>query len=161
VHCADWERASAFWSAYYTRELVTDPESRPYLLDTSALFTLIEDEPGADRVAELLHDHRVLVPFVAGLELYYITRQERSLDEAEQRLALVRQLSVVWLDRVTDRVLVLAGNFKAAHRISFADALVAGFAAGAGAILVHKDPEYDVLAGELAMETLPLREGRR
>lgn len=32
----------------------------PYLLDTSAVLTLIEDEAGADRVEELLRHHTVL-----------------------------------------------------------------------------------------------------
>ena len=32
--------------------------NRPYLLDTSALFTLIEDEDGADRVESVLNKRR-------------------------------------------------------------------------------------------------------
>lgn len=55
-------------------------------------MALIEDEPGADRVDELLRRERVLLPFLAGLETYYVTLQERSGDEADRRLALIRQL---------------------------------------------------------------------
>ena len=84
-----------------------------YLLDTSAVLALIEDEPGADRVEELLRTGAVLLPFVAGLETYYITLQERGADEAEHRLFLLRQLPVRWLDTVDDTVLVTAGRFKA------------------------------------------------
>ena len=130
----------------------------PYLLDTSAILTLIEDEPGASRVDELLRTGRSLLPFVAGLETYYITLREAGAVEAERRLFLLRQLPVRWLDTVDDAVLVTAGRFKAQHRLSLADCLVAAFAAEAGAILVHKDPEYEALSA-LPQELLPYKHG--
>lgn len=129
-----------------------------YLLDTSAILTLIEDEPGASRVDELLRTGRSLLPFVAGLETYYITLREASAGEAERRLFLLRQLPVRWLDTVDDTVLVTAGRFKAQHRLSFVDCLIAAFAAEAGAILVHKDPEYGALTS-LPQEPLPFKQG--
>lgn len=136
---------------------MTEPASRAFVLDASALFALIADEPGADRVEELLRNERVLLPFVTGLEVYYVTLQERSEDEAERRLVLMHQLPAVWLDRVTREVLVTAGRFKAQHRLSLADALIAGFAAEAGAVLVHKDPEYEALAASVPQERLPYK----
>jgi len=139
---------------------VTAPESKPYLLDTSALLSLVEDEPGADRVEELLRVRQVLLPFVVGLEVYYITQQERSEDEADRRLALIRRLPALWLDQVSEAVLITAGRFKALHRLSLADALIAAFAADAGAILVHKDPEYEALASAVEQERLPYRAPR-
>lgn len=139
---------------------MTAPESKPYLLDTSALLSLVEDEPGADRVEELLRVRQVLLPFVVGLEVYYITQQERSEDEADRRLALIRRLPALWLDQVSEAVLITAGRFKALHRLSLADALIAAFAADAGAILVHKDPEYEALASAVEQERLPYRAPR-
>ena len=92
---------------------MTDRGSRLCLLDTSAVFTLIEDEPGAERVEQLLRSDEVLLPFIVGLETYYITTQEWSSHEAERRLLLIRQLPARWLDHVTDAVLVAAGRLKA------------------------------------------------
>lgn len=126
-----------------------------YVLDTSALLAFIEDEAGAARVEELLRLERVYLPFVVGLEAYYITQQERSQEEADKRLARIRQLPVRWLDQVSDAVLIKAGRFKAMHRLSLADALVAAFAADLGATLVHKDPEYEALAAVVRQEQLP------
>jgi len=139
---------------------VTERTNRPHLLDTSSVLALIEDEPGADRVEELLRNERVLLPFVVGLETYYITCQERSQAEADRRLALLRQLGVEWLDQVSDRVVVTAGRLKAAHRISFADALIAAFAVDAGAVLVHKDLEYEAIASVVEQERLPYKAPR-
>lgn len=131
--------------------------NKPYVLDTSALLALIEDELGADRVSTLLRTALVFLPFVVALEMYYITQQERSQDEADRRLALIRQLPVRWLNQVNDSTLITAARFKARHHLSLADAIIAAFAADLGAILVHKDPEYDVLADEVVQERLPLK----
>ena len=132
-----------------------------FLLDTSALFALIEDEPGADRVEELLRTGEALVPAIAGLEVYYVTCQERGEDEADRRLALVKQLPVRWLSDLTDRVLIAAGRLKAAHRISLADAIIAGFAQDSDAVLVHKDPEYEAVASVVTQERLPYKQTTR
>jgi PIN domain nuclease of toxin-antitoxin system len=44
----------------------------PYLLDTSAILTLIEDEGGAARVEQVLRSQDVLVTWMSLLEVYYI-----------------------------------------------------------------------------------------
>ena len=128
-----------------------------YLLDTSAVLAFIEDEPGADRVEGLLRAETVLLPFVAGLETYYVTLRERGEDEANRRIFLLHQLPVRWLDRVSDTILVTAGRVKAQHHLTLADCLVAAFAIDAGAVLVHKDPEYDALS-DVRQEHLPYKD---
>jgi predicted nucleic acid-binding protein len=45
----------------------------------------------------------------------------------------------------------------AQHPVSRADALIAAFAVDAGAILVHKDPELEVLASAVDQERLPYK----
>jgi len=135
---------------------VTESESSPYLLDTSAILTLIEDEPGADRVDELVRAGKALLPFMAGLETYYISLREAGADEADRRLFLLHQLPVRWLNTVEEAVLVRAAHFKTRHRISLADSLIAAFAAEAGAVLVHKDPEYEAL-NDVPQECLPYK----
>jgi len=52
---------------------------------------------------------------------------------------------------------MLAGRIKAFHRLSFADALIAAVAKLRGATLVHKDPELEALAPELALLSLPYK----
>lgn len=127
----------------------------PYLLDTSALFAFIEDEPGADRVEEVLKGSSVYIPWIALLEVYYITRRERGQAEADRRYALVRQLpaTIVW--ELNEPVLLTAGNFKSSYNMSLADALIAAMAARQEAVLVHKDPEFEPLAEQVRLEGLP------
>jgi predicted nucleic acid-binding protein len=119
-------------------------------------MTLLEDEDGANRVEQILRSEEVLIPFLAALEIYYISVQERSEDEAEQRLQLLKQLPSTWLNTVEDDVLIAAGRLKARLRLSLADALIAGFASSRQAILVHKDPEFEA-ATDVRQERLPYK----
>jgi predicted nucleic acid-binding protein len=131
---------------------------RAFLLDTSALFSFLEDEAGADRVEELLRDEKVYLPWVALLEVHYVTRQERSDDVANGRLALLKQLpaEIVWQN--DEPALLEASRFKARNRLSLADALIAGIASQLNAVLVHKDPELAALQGAVDLEALPYKD---
>ena len=128
-----------------------------YLLDTSALLTLIEDEAGAERVEHLLTHSQVLLPYLVLLEAYYVTQQERGPAEADRRYALIRHLPATILWEMDEPTLITAARLKAGHRLSLADALIAAFVLQQGAILVHKDPEFESLAGQLALEALPYK----
>ncbi len=128
-----------------------------YLLDTSALLTFIEDEPGSDRVEEVLKDAAILLPWPVLMETYYITLQKKGRAEADRRYALLRQLRAEILWAMDEPILLTAARLKAEHHISLADAVVAAFAIRNNAVLIHKDPEFDAFAGLLAMEALPYK----
>jgi predicted nucleic acid-binding protein len=132
-----------------------------YLLDSSALLTLIEGEPGADRVEHLLRNHSVLLPFVVLLEIYYLSLQEQSAEEANARYAMLKALDVIFLNEVTEPVLLRAAQVKAHSRLSLADAITAAFAALYGAILVHKDPKFEAVKDQLRLESLHYKAKKR
>ncbi len=131
------------------------PEQSPILLDTSAVFTLIEDEAGADRVEDVLRSGTTLMPWPVLLEMHYVTLRDDGPAEADRRVALLKQLDVTIVWGMDEATVLTAARLKAGHRISFADALIAAFALRAGAVLMHKDPEFESLAGLLPMEALP------
>lgn len=132
-----------------------------YVLDTSALLTLIEDEPGADRVEEVLRHHDCVIPWIALLEVHYVTLQAEGVDEAEHRHALLESLpaEIRWL--ADSRVMRAASRFKASHRMSLADAIVGGVASARSATLLHKDPEFETLDGQIVIESLPYKTTNR
>lgn len=127
------------------------------VLDTSALLALIEDEESASRVEEVLRTSTVILPAVALMELFYILRQERGEAEAYQFYAQTREVAdeIVW--KLDEATLLKAGRFKADHRVSLADAWIAATAVQRGAVLLHKDPEFEVLRDEIQMEALPFK----
>jgi ribonuclease VapC len=132
-----------------------------YLLDTSALLTLRDDEPGADRVAELLGAARAgraacFGCFVTLMEVLY--RVWRDEGELAGRLAYeqCQALPIEWVHE-SRALLELAAATKARHSLSLADAWIAATAELSDAVLVHKDPEFEALA--IAQERLPYRGG--
>jgi predicted nucleic acid-binding protein len=132
-----------------------------FVLDSSALLTLIEDEAGADRVEDVLRRRHAALPWVALMEVYYITKQEQGQLEADRRHTLIKQMSADILWQADEPTILLAGDLKAAFRLSFADALIAAMARQRGAILLHKDPELAVLAGQQPVEALPYKTAAR
>ncbi len=134
-----------------------EEQSKKCLLDTSALMAFIEDEEGAEVIEQMLKREDTIVPWPALLEIYYITLREKGQAEANQRYALLRQLKVDMQWEMDEPTLLTAGQIKAKHRISLADAMIAAFAIRQGAVLVHKDPEFEALAGVLPMKALPFK----
>ncbi|NLO26756.1 MAG: type II toxin-antitoxin system VapC family toxin [Actinobacteria bacterium] len=132
-------------------------EERPFLLDTSAILTFIEDEEGADHVGEALSRPTTLVPWTVLLETHYITQREQGQAEADRRFALLKQLGLTMLWEVDEPMLLTASRIKAEQRLSFADSIIAAYAIRAGAVLMHKDPEYEALRGSVPMEILPYK----
>ena len=130
------------------------------LLDTSALLTLIEDEAGAARVEQVLRDGAAIIVWTSLLEVVYLTQQERGVPEVERRYALLKVLPVTLLWTMDEPILLIAARFKARYRVSFADAIIAAYAAYHHATLLHKDPQFEALAPELDVEALPYKTAR-
>lgn len=130
-----------------------------YLLDTSALLTLRDDELGADDVAERLyvgHQSGKLcrICFISLMEVLYRVWQDEG--RATARLAYEQCLSLPAIVIHEDQVLLeKAAEIKAGHRLSVADAWIAAAAVLAGAILIHKDPEFTQL--DIPQRALPYK----
>jgi len=131
----------------------------PILLDSSAVIALIEDEDGADRVEEVLREGGALLPWLALLEVHYITRQEAGEEEADRRLVLLKGSDCEILWDVDETLMLTASALKAERRLSLADALIAAYARRRGAVLLHKDPEFEAVADAVELEALPYKSG--
>jgi predicted nucleic acid-binding protein len=134
-----------------------------YLLDTSALLTLRDDEPGADRVAEVLQQAskgkaRCYGCFISLMEVLY--RVWRDESEASGRMAYQQCLALPmeWV-RDSEALLIRAAGMKAEYSLSLADAWIAACAQEQGALLIHKDPEFKALPVD--QEALPLKAKKR
>lgn len=131
--------------------------NKRYLLDTSALLTLIEDEPGADRVKEIFRREQAILPWVALMEVYYMTLQEHDQQEAETRFAMLRHSSAEIIWNTDEATVIRAGKIKATNKVSLADSVISSLAIQTQSILVHKDSEYEALVGQVEMEKLPYK----
>lgn len=123
-----------------------------YLLDSSALFAHLFDEPGAETVRELFHNPRATVELSAlsGLELFTALNARGAADQFEAIWTQYRQM----LDRirpVDESVALKAVDLRRAapQRLPNGDALIAATAALANATLVHRDPHFLSIPAEL------------
>jgi predicted nucleic acid-binding protein len=132
-----------------------------YVLDTSAVITYLENENGAAVIEELLEKAEagqitIFLSFVTFTEIYYITIQKKGKVLASERIESMETLPV---KRIESNVNVgqIAGEFKAACQLSFADAWISALAKYKNAILVHKDPEFEALEKHIQMLKLPYK----
>ena len=139
------------------------PSPEVFLFDTSAILTLIEREPGRDRVRELIEaamrgELALHACFVSLTEVQYLVTYRRGPAAAAETIAELKALPVQWLHS-DDALCGSAAEIKSGHTLSFADAFVAAAALRLGAVLVHKDPEFGPLGSQVKQEVLPLKGG--
>ena len=124
-----------------------------FCLDSLAILTLRDDEPGAEDVAMLLEGpDPCFACFITRMEvLYRIWKDE---DERAGRLAYeqLKALPLHWIE-ASEPLLEQAASIKARYALSLADAWIAAAAQQLGATLLHKDPEFRAIT-DLSQEWL-------
>jgi predicted nucleic acid-binding protein len=134
--------------------------SRPaFVLDSFAIMSLLEEEPGADQVEALLQRARtgraeVWLCVVNYGEALYIIERERGLEAAQRASATIQEWPIRLVD--ADRPLAhAAAHFKARFAIAYADAFALALAQAQGAKVVTSDPEFRTTEKEVPVEWLP------
>ena len=126
-----------------------------YVLDTSALLALRDDEAGAERVHRIIDAVRkrrasAYVSFMTRMELLYRIAASEGDEAAASAVRLLDALPLHWVT-CEPAILVEAARIKQRGGLSVADAWIAATAALRQAVLVHKDPELATVA-DLAQE---------
>jgi predicted nucleic acid-binding protein len=139
-------------------------ESR-YILDSSALIAFFDNEDGAGIIQNLLEEAlrkeaMIFCSFASYMEVFYITYQKGGKGKARDLIDLMDKLQLERIDSSKEFSLT-AGELKASYKISFADSWIAATALMLDAILVHKDPEFDVLEDDIRMLKLPYKISRK
>ena len=135
---------------------MTEPES--FVLDSSAILALWNEEDGASIVEKLLrdrqHNRNIFISFMTFMECRYRVWKDHGRSAADE---LFRSLSLLPVTRVDvdDTLIMTASELKAQHKISVADSWIIATAITRNATLVHKDPEFEALSDKVTMKTLP------
>ncbi len=121
-------------------------EKQRSLLDSYAILALLNDEPGAQVVADLLRagardEDLLLVNEINVGEVFYIVAKHRSLSEAER---VLRYLETLPLEIVSNGYaeVIDAARVKARFPLSYADAFAVATAIRLGACVVTGDREF-------------------
>ena len=129
-----------------------------FLLDTSALLALRDDEPGAERVASLIESaadggatcHGC---FISLMEVLYRVWKDEGEEAGRSAYRICKRLPIHWAHE-SSPLLERAAEIKARFPLSLADAWIAAAALELDAVLIHKDPEFEKVSG-LQQECLP------
>lgn len=133
---------------------------RSYLLDTSALFCLRDNENGADKVESIFNDVNkghadAFISFMSIMEYLYISQIEMGKEYSRMSYAKLALLPLKLVESSQD-ISFIAADLKANHKISVADAWIAATAYKTNSVLVHKDPELESIK-EIEQLILPYK----
>lgn len=132
--------------------------SDTFVLDSFALLTMINDEPGAETVRDMLiraeeGEIALLMSEINLGEVLYHIERGHGANEASETLVQIETLPIAIVGVTRARVLA-AAHLKANHRIAYADAFAAALAQEYDAALVTGDPEFRELGEALVVEWL-------
>lgn len=125
---------------------------KPLVLDSSALLTLLFDEPGAETMEAIMHraaekEQSMLMTGINWAEVCYRVKKR----EGTQALARAGEfatntpIEIVPVDR---ELAELAATYKAADQLGLADAFAAALAKNRKADLVTADREFKAVENE-------------
>lgn len=124
-----------------------------YVLDACALLRLAQDEPGAERVAEILASAasgnvRVLLHQINLGEVVYRIGKQFGWTVAERKRGEISLLPIEII-AFAEEIFWQAVKLKATYPMSYADCFAAALAIKEQAVLLTSDPEFEVLGDAL------------
>ena len=128
-----------------------------YVLDTSAILTLWNDEDGADIVEDILRSNAtVRVSFMSFMEGRYRLWKNINKKESEEFSKYLGLLLIKRVD-ITDSIFEKAIEIKATSNLSVCDSWIIATAIATDSVLVHKDPEFEQVKEKVRLKALPFK----
>ncbi|GBD92295.1 tRNA(fMet)-specific endonuclease VapC [bacterium BMS3Abin04] len=124
-----------------------------YVLDSYSLISYVEGEKGAQKVSDiikqgLIDKAEIFMSVINWGEIYYIVLREQGKEIASLYLKTINRYPIKIID--ADKSLTLeAANFKAFHKMSYADAFAAALAKVQKAKLVTGDKEFKTVESDI------------
>ena len=128
------------------------------VLDSWAIMAYLEDEPSAEKVAEIISDaHETRVPLMMSVvnvgEVWYIIARRTNPAEADRAIRLLQEIGIKFVEADWPLSKIAAG-FKVKGNISFADCFAAALAKQTRAAFVTGDREFKQLEKEIEIAWL-------
>jgi ribonuclease VapC len=127
-----------------------------YVLDSYAMIAYFEDEPGADRVAQILRQliqgkAKGYMSVVNWGEVYYNTMREEGVAEAEKVILQLDKFPIQVVE-VNRDFAYEAAKLKGKYRIAYADCFAAALSLKLNASLVTGDSEFKKLKERISIQ---------
>jgi len=128
-------------------------KAKALVLDTWAVIAYLEDEPSAQKIADLIASANeegvpVSMTVVNVGEVWYIIAREVSEDDANDSVKELRDLRIRF-ENADWELTQEAARFKSQNNMSYADCYAAALARVKGADLVTGDQEFKPLEGQI------------
>jgi predicted nucleic acid-binding protein len=130
-----------------------------FVLDSFALLALLQAEPGAERVRQLLEEadrgeQELYISSVNFGEVFYNV-EDRYGEDAARELAVTLNEAPLHVVEVDRALALVAARLKAGTGVGYLDCFVAALAQQLGLSLVTGDPDFRRLEGRVQIEWLP------
>jgi predicted nucleic acid-binding protein len=128
------------------------------VLDSWAILAYLVDGPAGPQVANIIADahangSKMIMAIVNAGEVWYLIARKKTQTVADDTIFELGHLGIQFVD--ADWTLTReAANFKARHRMSYADCFAAALAKVNDADLVTGDPEFKRVEGEIGITWL-------
>jgi predicted nucleic acid-binding protein len=127
-----------------------------YVLDSYAMIAYFEDEPGADRVAQILRQliqgkAKGYMSVVNWGEVYYNTMREEGVAEAEKVILQLDKFPIQIIE-VNRDFAYEAAKLKGKYRIAYADCFAVALSVKLNASLVTGDSEFKKLKERISIQ---------
>ncbi len=131
-----------------------------YVFDSYAMIAYFEDEPGADRVAQILRQliqgkAKGYMSVVNWGEVYYNTMREEGIAEAEKVILQLDKFPIQ-IAEVNRNFAYEAAKLKGKYRIAYADCFAVALSVKLNASLVTGDPEFRKLKERISIQWVNL-----
>jgi ribonuclease VapC len=130
-----------------------------FIVDSFALMSLFQDEPGAAQVEALLErggqgEVDLFMSLVNLGEVIYTMEGRHGVDASKRALAAIDQ-SPIQLIEVGRSLVLAAARIKTDASLGYADCFVAALAQQLGAAVVTGDPDFKRVEDVVTIEWLP------
>jgi len=127
-----------------------------YVLDSYAMIAYFEDEPGADRVEEILSqltqgEAKGYISVVNWGEVYYNIMREAGAVEAEKAICQLDKYPIQIIE-ANRNLAYEAAKLKGHYRIAYADCFAVALTVKLKAFLVTGDPEFRKLKERIPIQ---------
>jgi len=124
------------------------------------MIAYFEDEPGADRVAQVLRQliqgkAKGFMSVVNWGEVYYNTMREQGVAEAEKVILQLDKFPIQIVE-VNKNLAYEAAKFKGRYRIAYADCFAVALSVKLNASLVTGDSEFKKLQERISIQWINL-----
>ena len=131
---------------------------KKYVMDSFAIMAFFEDEPGAERVAEILKSlmarkAKAYMSVINWGEVYYNTLREEGVKTAEKVIEQLRKYPIELVDADL-KLTYEAAKLKARYKIAYADCFAAALSRKLNAVIVTGDSEFRKLEDEYSIQWL-------